>query len=56
MDLGGCSSATAQDGKTIFIANAHKDDGKRYVVQADENLTAFLELERTVKKTNALSE
>jgi len=30
---------------TIWIADAHRDDGKRFVVRADEKLTAFLELE-----------
>jgi hypothetical protein len=25
--------------------DAHRDDGKRFVVRADEKLTAFLELE-----------
>jgi len=34
--------------RTIYIANAHRGDGKRYVVRADEKLTAFLELERTI--------
>ncbi len=29
----------------IWIADAHLDDGKRFVVRADEKLTAFLELE-----------
>ena len=33
-------------GRTIFVADAHRDDGKRYVVHADEKLAAFLELER----------
>ena len=27
------------------ISDAHRDDGKRFVVHADEMLTAFLELE-----------
>jgi hypothetical protein len=27
------------------IADAHRGDGKRYVVRADEKLTGFLELE-----------
>jgi hypothetical protein len=27
------------------IADAHRGDGKRFVVHADEKLTAFLELE-----------
>src|SRR2546422_9972960 len=26
----------------------HRDDGKRFIVGADENLTAFLELERAI--------
>jgi hypothetical protein len=32
-------------GGTIWIADAHCDDGKRFVVHADEKLTAFLEVE-----------
>jgi hypothetical protein len=30
------------EGRTIWITDAHRDDGKRYVVHADEKLTAFL--------------
>jgi len=33
---------------TIWITDAHRGDGKRFVVRADENLTAFLELESAV--------
>jgi len=43
---------TPQDGKlafdqgrTIWIADAHRDDGKRFVVRTDELLTAFVETE-----------
>jgi hypothetical protein len=32
----------------IWIADAHRDDGKRFVVRTDEKLTAFVELERAV--------
>jgi hypothetical protein len=32
-------------GRTIFVADAHRGDGKRFVVRADEKLTAFMELE-----------
>jgi hypothetical protein len=32
-------------GRTIFVADAHCNDGKRFVVRADEKLTAFVELE-----------
>jgi hypothetical protein len=35
-------------GRTIWIADAHRDDGKRFVVRSDEKLTAFLELERAI--------
>jgi len=35
-------------GRTIWIADAHGDDGKRYIVRADEKPTAFLELESAV--------
>jgi len=41
----GCVSAVDFRGRTIWIADAHRDDGKRYVVHADEKLTAFVELE-----------
>jgi hypothetical protein len=44
----GYVSAVDSQGRTIWIADAHRDDGKRYVVRADEKLTAFLELERAV--------
>jgi hypothetical protein len=33
-------------GPTIFIADPHRGDGKRFVVHADEKLSAFIELER----------
>jgi hypothetical protein len=32
----GCVSAIDSNGRTIWIADAHRDDGKRFVVQADE--------------------
>jgi len=41
----GCVAAVDRDGRTIWIADAHRDDGKRFVVRADEKLTAFVELE-----------
>jgi hypothetical protein len=41
----GCVSAIDSNGRTIWIADAHRDDGKRFVVRADEKLTAFLELQ-----------
>jgi hypothetical protein len=41
----GCVSALDCEGRTIWIVDAHRDDGRRFVVRADEKLTAFLELE-----------
>jgi hypothetical protein len=38
------------NGRTIWIADAHRDDGKRFVVHTHEKLTAFLELESAKDK------
>ena len=43
-------STVDSNGRTIWIADAHRDDGKRFVVRADEKLTAFLELESVIKE------
>jgi hypothetical protein len=43
----GCVATVDAHGRTIFVADAHRDDGKRYVVHADQRLSAFLELERS---------
>jgi hypothetical protein len=40
----GYVSAVDCERQTIWIANAHHGDGKRFVVWADEKLTAFVEL------------
>jgi hypothetical protein len=45
----GCVSAVDFNGRAIFVADAHRDDGKRFVVRADEKLTAFLEIESAVQ-------
>jgi hypothetical protein len=44
----GCVSAIDSQGRTIWIADAHRDDGKSFIVRADEKLSAFIELERQV--------
>jgi hypothetical protein len=43
----GCVSAIDTQGRTIWIAGAHRD-GKRFVVRADEILTAFVQLETAI--------
>jgi len=42
----GWVSAVNSEGRTIWIVDAHRHDGKRFVVRSDEKLSAFLELER----------
>jgi hypothetical protein len=44
----GYVSAIDSNGRTIWIADAHRGDGKRFVVRSDEKLTAFLELEAAI--------
>ena len=41
-------SAIDTHGRTIWIVDAHRDDGRRFIVRADEKLSAFVELERQV--------
>jgi hypothetical protein len=42
----GWVSAVDSEGRTIWVVDAHRDNGKRFVVRSDEMLSAFLELER----------
>src|SRR5206468_11648898 len=49
LDLG-CVLAMDSGGRTIIVADAHRSDGKRFVVRADEKLTAFVELESTSRR------
>jgi hypothetical protein len=44
----GWVSAIDSEGRTIWIVDAHRDDGKRFAVHATEKLTAFRELERGI--------
>ena len=43
----GCVSVVDSQGQTLWIVDSHCD-GKRFVVRADEKLSAFVELERQV--------
>ena len=38
-----------RDGRTIFVADARRGDGKRFVVRADEKLAAFVELDSAIR-------
>ena len=43
----GCVSALDLEGRTLWIVDAH-GYGKRFIVRADEMLTAFLELQSAI--------
>ena len=44
----GLVAAIDSNGRTIWIADAHRGDGKGFVGRAEEKLTAFVELESTI--------
>jgi hypothetical protein len=44
----GYVSALDPKGRTIWIADAHRGDGQRFIVRADEKLTAFMEMESAI--------
>jgi hypothetical protein len=44
-----------RQGRMSFVADAHRDDGKRFVVHADDKLTAFVELELAIRGRGVLS-
>jgi hypothetical protein len=47
----GCVATVDSNGQTIFVADAHRDNLKRFIVRAEEKLTAFLELERVTRES-----
>ena len=47
----GCVATVDSSGQTIFVADAHRDNGKRFIVTADEKLRAFLELQRVTRES-----
>jgi hypothetical protein len=51
----GCVATVDSRGRTIFVTDAHRDDGKRFVVRVDEKLTAFVELESVTRLASAKS-
>jgi hypothetical protein len=42
-------------GHDLAVADAHRDDGKRFIVSADEKLTAFVELESAIRGCGELA-
>jgi len=46
----GYVSALDREGRTIWIADADRGDGKRFIVRVDEKLTAFRELQAAIHR------
>jgi len=46
----GCVSAIDSNGRTIWIVDAHRGDGRRFAERADERLTAIVELEWAIHR------
>jgi len=44
----GCVSAVDSLGRTIFTVDAHRNENQRFIVRADEKLTAFLALKSII--------
>jgi hypothetical protein len=51
--LGAVLQLWIPNARTIFMAGAHRGDGKRFVVHADEKLTQFVELESAIRAAAA---
>jgi hypothetical protein len=51
----GWVSAIDSNRRTIWIADVHRGDGRRFVGRADEKLTAFMELEAAIRACCGLS-
>src|SRR5262249_20714966 len=45
----GWVSAVDSEARTIWIVDAHRDDGKRFIARSDEKVTAFLGLESAIR-------
>ena len=51
----GYVSAINSNGRTIWTADAHRDDAKRFVVHADEKLTVRVQLESVIRACGKLA-
>ena len=45
----GCVSSTDDDGRQFWVVAAERSDAGRFIVHADQELPAFLELESAIK-------
>jgi hypothetical protein len=49
----GYASDVSKDSGTVFTVDAHRGDGRRHIVRSDELLSAFLELELSIRQGEA---
>jgi len=52
----GWVAAVDSKGRTIGIVDAHRGDGKRFIVRADEKLAAFLNSNRRFDSFNSIAD
>jgi hypothetical protein len=45
----GCISSTDREGRQFWVVAAERSDAGRFIVHADEKLTAFVELESAIR-------
>jgi len=45
----GCISSTDHEGRQFWVVAAEREDAGRFIVNADQELPAFLELESAIK-------
>jgi hypothetical protein len=50
----GCVLAIDSNGRTIWIVDARRNNGKRLAMRANEKLTSVLELESTIRACDEL--
>jgi len=50
--VGAASQRSIPTGEPSLFVDAHRGDGKRFIVRADEKLTAFFELEAAIRASN----
>jgi hypothetical protein len=50
----GCISSADCDGRQFWVVAAEREDAGRFIVHADEKLTAFLELESAILRLRTI--
>jgi hypothetical protein len=51
----GCISSTDHEGRQFWVVAAEREDAGRFIVHADEKLTALVELEAAIRAVTSAS-